>query len=175
MGRDERVSINSFEVGGSNAHVVVESAANFFASRDAAAPKKQTTNDEPHLLLFSANTTQSLKDMVQNYQSLLSQASMNLADVAYTLGNRREHLLRRSFATATKDKLNWTPLCPLGKAARQHYPLSWSSPVRERPGLEWGVNCCSPTALSLARSSCLISICTALGLSHQVGPWRRNF
>ncbi|KAJ5496618.1 hypothetical protein N7463_008605 [Penicillium fimorum] len=104
-GRDERVSINSFGVGGSNAHIIVESAASFLASHKTAQPEKPDT-DEPQLLVFSANTAQSLKDMVQNYQSLLGTTSMNLADLAYTLGNRREHLPHRSYAIATKDKLD---------------------------------------------------------------------
>ncbi|KAF2713296.1 hypothetical protein K504DRAFT_398387 [Pleomassaria siparia CBS 279.74] len=106
--RDERVSINAFGVGGSNAHVIVESAASFLASHQAAEPETPETTRaiEPQVLLFSANTAQSLKDMVQNYQTLLSETSLNVADVAYTLANRREHLPHRTFAVATKDKFD---------------------------------------------------------------------
>ncbi|KAE9363949.1 hypothetical protein N431DRAFT_474945 [Stipitochalara longipes BDJ] len=111
--RDERVSINSFGVGGSNAHVVVESAACFLPSREVSEPEKPDTN-EPQLLVFSANTAQSLKDMVANYQTLLSSNSSNLGNIAYTLGNRREHLLYRSYAIATKDKLDMRPSLSTG-------------------------------------------------------------
>lgn len=112
--RDERVSINSFGVGGSNAHVIVESAASFLASHKAGvAPVEEDSEEEteePQLLVFSANTAQSLKDTVQNYRSLLSNsttsAPLKLSDLAYTLANRREHLPHRSFAIATGDKLD---------------------------------------------------------------------
>ncbi|KAL2017252.1 hypothetical protein VTK56DRAFT_2364 [Thermocarpiscus australiensis] len=111
-GRDERVSINAFGVGGSNAHVIVESAASFLASHHLSEREEPDT-EEPRLLVFSANTSQSLKDMVRNYQSLLGATSVNMADLAYTLGNRREHLPHRSFAIATKDKFdNPTSLSP---------------------------------------------------------------
>ncbi|KAH8728017.1 hypothetical protein GQ44DRAFT_757464 [Phaeosphaeriaceae sp. PMI808] len=109
-GRDERVSINSFGVGGANAHVIVESAASFLASRPEFYPKKtkvtelsNVAENEPQLLLFSANTAQSLKDMEHNYQSLLGKTQLNISDIAYTLANRREHLAHRSFAVATND------------------------------------------------------------------------
>ena len=103
--RDERVSINSFGVGGANAHVIIDSTASFLASRQISEPQKITKNG-PQLLLFSANTAQSLKDMERNYQSLLGETSLDVADVAYTLASRREHLAHRSFAVATKDKFD---------------------------------------------------------------------
>ncbi|KAF9694091.1 hypothetical protein EKO04_007724 [Ascochyta lentis] len=106
--RDERVSINAFGVGGSNAHVIVESAASWLASHQKPEPEtpESTRAIEPQLLLFSANTAQSLKDVTLNYQNLLSETSLNVADVAYTLANRREHLPHRTYAVATKDKFD---------------------------------------------------------------------
>ncbi|KAH7371058.1 hypothetical protein BKA66DRAFT_498750 [Pyrenochaeta sp. MPI-SDFR-AT-0127] len=102
--RDERVSINAFGVGGANAHVIVESAASFLASREQLEGKKRPSK-QPQLLLFSANTAQSLKEIERGYQSLLSsETSLDVSDIAYTLANRREHLKHRSFAIATKDK-----------------------------------------------------------------------
>ena len=103
--RDERVSINSFGVGGANAHVIVESAASFCASRQTYKPGKEA-GKSPQLLLFSANTAQSLKDMERNYQVMLSESSSDIANIAYTLANRREHLAFRSFAIAAPDKFD---------------------------------------------------------------------
>ncbi|CAI7598432.1 unnamed protein product [Penicillium palitans] len=113
--RDERVSINAFGVGGSNAHVIIESAAGYLASHpDSNAnaelharitQKTGIASNEPQLLLFSAKTAQSLNDTVSNYQELLAEdASLNLVDVAHTLANRREHFSRRTFAIAANDR-----------------------------------------------------------------------
>ena len=101
-GRDERVSINSFGVGGANAHVIIESAASFLSPHQKRETEKTTANG-PQLLLFSANTAQSLKDLERSYQSLLGENSTDLANIAYTLANRREHFGHRSFAVATND------------------------------------------------------------------------
>lgn len=103
--RDERVSINSFGVGGSNAHIILESSASYLASRQLDKRDVSIT-DGRQLLLFSANTAQSLKDLIQNYQSFLGETPLNLIDVAYTLANGREHLPYRSFAVATKDEFD---------------------------------------------------------------------
>lgn len=97
--RDERVSINSFGVGGANAHVIVESPARYLASRKALRPATKTKNG-PQLLLFSANTIQSLKDVERSYQSLLGETLLDVSDIAYTLACRRQHLAHRSFANS---------------------------------------------------------------------------
>ncbi|PGG97404.1 hypothetical protein AJ79_09216 [Helicocarpus griseus UAMH5409] len=107
-GRDERVSINAFGVGGANAHVIIESKASFLDSRQTAEPERTTTN-EPQLLLFSANTVKSLKNMERNYQSLVEETSLDVANVSYTLATRREHLTHRSFAVATRGKFTLPP------------------------------------------------------------------
>ncbi|KAF5984768.1 putative polyketide synthase [Fusarium bulbicola] len=109
-GRDERISINSFAVGGSNAHVIVESIESFMASHPQVTAKpvnEPDSQDEgPRLLLFSAKTTPSLKAMNARYQTLLDSGDVsNLSDIAYTLANRREHFNHRSFAIATKENI----------------------------------------------------------------------
>ncbi|KAF4632900.1 hypothetical protein G7Y89_g5221 [Cudoniella acicularis] len=106
-GRCQRVSLNSFGIGGSNAHAIIESAASFRVS----GVSRMTENNErilhkkniPQLLVYSANTTKSLKEMIQRYQIFLETSTEPLADVAYTLANRREHLPYRSFIVSTKD------------------------------------------------------------------------
>ncbi|KAF4958908.1 hypothetical protein FSARC_10906 [Fusarium sarcochroum] len=111
VGRDERISINSFGVGGSNAHAIVESAESFMAAHNRTIAKPVTEpskdDDSPKLLLFSAKTTPSLKEMTANYQTLFETGDISsLSDIAYTLANRREHFTHRSFAVATQDKID---------------------------------------------------------------------
>ncbi|KAI9170607.1 Lovastatin diketide synthase LovF 15 [Paramyrothecium foliicola] len=96
--RHERVSVNSFGLGGSNAHVIVDSARSFNLPKTAV----QDTDLElgPQLLLFSAGSAPSLKSMASNYEEWLAQdptMTDKMKDLAYTLANRREHLAHRSF------------------------------------------------------------------------------
>jgi acyl transferase domain-containing protein/NADPH:quinone reductase-like Zn-dependent oxidoreductase len=111
--RDARVSVNSFGIGGSNAHAIVESPARFLpavAKLPSPSPWPPASN-EPQLLLFSANTSPALKNICHNYQALLddddeTQTSSKLPDIAYTLANGRVHLPLRSFAVATTAKFD---------------------------------------------------------------------
>ncbi|RYO92343.1 hypothetical protein DL766_010347 [Monosporascus sp. MC13-8B] len=117
-GRYERVSINSFGIGGANAHVILDSATRFRAPSRAAAPKRAPL-DAPQLLVYSANTSQALKDMTERYSAYLERAqeTLSLADVAYTLANRREHLPFRSFAIGRRYQPGVaSPPSPQGKA-----------------------------------------------------------
>lgn len=101
--RLERVSVNSFGLGGSNAHVIVDSASSF------NIPKKIKDNDtsmEPQLLLFSAGSAPSLKTMTKDYEEWISKRpdmADHLDDLAYTLANRREHLAHRAFKVVGKN------------------------------------------------------------------------
>lgn len=110
--RLERASINSFGVGGTNAHVIIDSAAR---SGTSGAPAKET--HESLLLLFSANTQESLEKMVDNYRNFLEQDPNCIENLAYTLANRREHLPYRTFfAIASRGNLG--TIHPIAKAAR---------------------------------------------------------
>ncbi|KAI8258243.1 polyketide synthase, partial [Colletotrichum sp. SAR 10_98] len=113
-GRDERVSINSFGVGGSNAHTILESATSYLESRRAKPEAtKADNNDTPQLLLFSAKTAYSLKEMTTKYQAWMSETPpADLADVSYTLANRREHNAHRSFAIASGESFNMATSLP---------------------------------------------------------------
>lgn len=91
--RFERISLNSFGVGGANAHVIVESAATFNAS-----PPTYETPDVPQLLLYTANSTKSLASMIEIYRQWTENNPTKTADLAYTLATRREHLHHRAFA-----------------------------------------------------------------------------
>lgn len=110
-GRLERASVNSFGVGGTNAHAVIDSAASFNASTvSKRAP------DEPQLLLFSANSQKALTSLIDNYRDFVERKPENIGDLAYTLANRREHLSHRTFAIASKGCIGTTS--PTTKSAK---------------------------------------------------------
>lgn len=95
--KHERVSVNCFGLGGSNAHVIVDSEATF----NLPKPNREgRVEDVPQLLLFSAGTSSSLKRMTSGYEEWLTRRPdmvNKLDDLAYTLANRREHLSHRAF------------------------------------------------------------------------------
>ncbi|KAF9763194.1 hypothetical protein IL306_003222, partial [Fusarium sp. DS 682] len=97
-GKEDRVSVSAFGIGGSNAHVIIESAQGLNGPRLAANVRQEET---PQLFVYSANTPESLKMMIDKYQVFLDSTSESMADIAYTLANRREHLPYRSFSVVT--------------------------------------------------------------------------
>ncbi|KAL8790668.1 MAG: hypothetical protein Q9213_000516 [Squamulea squamosa] len=95
--KHERVSVNSFGLGGSNAHVIVDSAASFNLPKPI---REGRVEDVPQLLLFSAGSAPSLKNMTSGYEEFLTKRpdmADKLDDLAYTLANRREHLSHRAY------------------------------------------------------------------------------
>lgn len=105
--RSERVSVNSFGIGGSNAHIVLDSARSFHVPAPARADAKLAAS--PHLLLLSASSAASLQRMTLNFQAWLTNenhgpANGQLQHVAYTLAHRREHLPHRAFMVARRDQ-----------------------------------------------------------------------
>ena len=109
--RLDRVSVNSFGVGGTNAHAVIDSSTNF-----TSANVSQGIPDEPQLLLFSANSQKALTKMINNYRDFAETKPESFRDLAYTLANKREHLSHRSFAIATKGSFGTTS--PMEKTAK---------------------------------------------------------
>ncbi|GKU11020.1 unnamed protein product [Fusarium langsethiae] len=99
--KHERISVNSFGIGGTNAHVILDSARSF----DVAPLVKHTTTS-PQLLVFSANGADSLRQMVTNYENFAEKNPEKVNDLAFTLAHRREYLPHRAFAVAS-------PLGPL--------------------------------------------------------------
>ncbi|WZH49456.1 Polyketide synthase [Fusarium acuminatum] len=94
--KHERVSVNSFGIGGTNAHVILDSAHSF----DLSPPAKRATTS-PQLLVFSANGADSLRTMISNYEDYIEKNPDRVNDLAYTLGRKREHLPHRAFAVAS--------------------------------------------------------------------------
>ncbi|XDG06082.1 hypothetical protein ABKA04_005697 [Annulohypoxylon sp. FPYF3050] len=96
----ERVSVNSFGIGGSNAHVILESFPDTELSRGFAHTARR-----PELLTLSANTQNSLKTQIELFQEYVSQHPSAIRDVAYTLALRRERLPHRAYMVMSGDKL----------------------------------------------------------------------
>ncbi|ROT42957.1 hypothetical protein SODALDRAFT_288666 [Sodiomyces alkalinus F11] len=104
--RAERVSVNSFGLGGSNAHVIVDSARSFNLPKPA--PRDSDRESDPQLLLFSASSAPSLKNTIAGYENWIAKnpaMADKLPDLAYTLANRREHLAHRSFKIVGNNDL----------------------------------------------------------------------
>ncbi|TQN69715.1 Highly reducing polyketide synthase FUM1 [Colletotrichum shisoi] len=99
--RAERVSVNSFGIGGANAHVVLESAASFLG-RPPESPSVMESSalqrDRAHLMVYSANTADSLRRQVVNNQKYIGEHPGSLDDISYTLASRRGHLPHRAFS-----------------------------------------------------------------------------
>ncbi|KAI8933464.1 hypothetical protein NX059_009202 [Plenodomus lindquistii] len=94
--RAARVSVNSFGIGGTNAHAIVE------AYRDSAQENIAPPADDAVLLLHSANTAKSLQQAMDNYRSFVTERSQSLYDIGYTLAAHREALSHRGFSIVDK-------------------------------------------------------------------------
>ncbi|KAJ5431497.1 Acyl transferase/acyl hydrolase/lysophospholipase [Penicillium cf. griseofulvum] len=75
--RSERISVNSFGIGGSNAHVILDSARSFGIF--PVAPRCTVLRK---LLVYSANTVESLKQMIFNYTAYVQKNPARVADLA---------------------------------------------------------------------------------------------
>ncbi|KAI1125318.1 acyl transferase domain-containing protein [Nemania abortiva] len=113
--RDERASINSFGVGGANAHVIIDSAASFGITKAARSVSKGD-----RLLLFTANDAESTRRGAGECSRFVASHPDQLDDTAYTLAMRREHLPYRAFAVVdsanAKDVVFSTPVRATAKA-----------------------------------------------------------
>lgn len=107
--RQERISVNSFGIGGSNAHVILESAS-FHGIQEQTVPAIE--QPRLNLLLFSAKSAQSLQASVEKHSQYLEKhGEACLTDLAYTLANRRVQFEQRTFAiTDGLDGLETEPI-----------------------------------------------------------------
>ncbi|KAJ6443718.1 Polyketide synthase [Purpureocillium lavendulum] len=137
-GARKRASVNSFGYGGSNAHVVLESAEQYLQDSHATSYVSSYLADEadifgddvlasptdvakrPRLLAFSANDETSLRDYVKQLRKHLINPSVrvNLQDLAYTLSEKRSRHFNRAFLLADKTALDEGALV-LGKKSPQ--------------------------------------------------------
>ncbi|KAM4066282.1 polyketide synthase dehydratase [Hirsutella rhossiliensis] len=98
--RWDRISINTFGIGGSNAHFIIDSARSFGISSPSfmkIVDQLRVTAGKKHLLLFSANSAYSLKAVCEGHQRYLDRFPSQLESLVYTLSEHREHLKLRAF------------------------------------------------------------------------------
>ncbi|KAK3685289.1 putative polyketide synthase [Podospora appendiculata] len=91
-----RVSVNSFGIGGANAHVIIDSAKELSNTKDLPNDQERAH----HLLLLSANHSESLKESGSMLEDYAATHMDRIADLSFTLGTRREHLAYRTYAIA---------------------------------------------------------------------------
>ncbi|GAW25636.1 putative polyketide synthase [Rosellinia necatrix] len=112
--RQLRVSVNSFGVSGTNAHVILESAASLMDHTPLPTPISI-----PRLLLYSATTVKSLGRLRDQYRDWAALNPTKIDDLSYTLAHRREHLPLRTFAVIDADgTVNDAP--DTSKASEKH-------------------------------------------------------
>ncbi|KAH7109104.1 fatty acid synthase S-acetyltransferase [Dendryphion nanum] len=102
-GRRERVSINSFGVGGSNSHAILESAASWGFNLS-----QRTTPVESALLLVSANSPASLEQLIEGYRAFVQANKELITDISYTVAHGREHLKYRAAVLVRNDSIENT-------------------------------------------------------------------
>ncbi|KAI0477937.1 hypothetical protein GGR56DRAFT_432914 [Xylariaceae sp. FL0804] len=106
--RDFVVGINSFGVGGSNAHAVLGSAASFGAGRaEESASERTTVSSKPALLLFSAKHPNALKRTIESQQAYHLSHPYRLGNLSYSLAMKRDAFDHRAFAV-TDGLDDWT-------------------------------------------------------------------
>ncbi|TEA20888.1 Highly reducing polyketide synthase gloL [Colletotrichum sidae] len=109
--RAERIGINSFGIGGTNVHIIVESAGSFSGRTAVRGPGNVETpppspplrREPATLLVFSAAHEESLKNMVDSYKHFVDAQPSRLEALSHTLTHRRQHLGYRSFTVVTDD------------------------------------------------------------------------
>jgi Polyketide synthase modules and related proteins len=95
----ERISVNSFGIGGNNAHVILDSAASHRASAQF-----EEASDNPQLLVYSATSPESLQRSIEKYTTYLGRYPERIEDLAFTLANRRQHHSHRAFVVSSREK-----------------------------------------------------------------------
>ncbi|GIC87841.1 type I iterative polyketide synthase [Aspergillus udagawae] len=93
--RCQRVSVNSFGVGGTNAHLIMDSAS---TACGEGLSDKVSHDCSSHLLLVSAKSPRSLDGNIEALKAYIDTSSVCPSDLAYTLAVKREHMVHRAFA-----------------------------------------------------------------------------
>ncbi|KAH0423585.1 hypothetical protein CcaCcLH18_12055 [Colletotrichum camelliae] len=95
--RLERASVNSFGIGGSNAHVLLESAACFGVQSSRRVHDHSPGTSDHRLLTFSARHADSVSRLASDVERYLDREPSLLGDVAWSLNARREAHSHRAF------------------------------------------------------------------------------
>lgn len=102
--RAERIGVNSFGIGGSNAHVLIESAR-CAGVETTPANANEVGDNHPYLLTFSANSPDALRSVVADHEAYLTAHPERLHDLSYTLTVRRESLPHRAYSVVSRNSL----------------------------------------------------------------------
>ncbi|ROV97139.1 hypothetical protein VMCG_07466 [Cytospora schulzeri] len=152
--RAHRISINSFGIGGSNAHfkVIIESLAQYHGHRQLVEPGLQITDGDTHeesakqqLLLFSANSQNSLKQQLDIYKTYTSEHPEAIPDIGYTLAFHREKLPHRAFAICSNGEMTTTSTVTKAPASPPVVTMIFSGQGSQWPGMGKQLIATSPT------------------------------
>ncbi|PYI31307.1 putative polyketide synthase [Aspergillus indologenus CBS 114.80] len=96
--RAERISINSFGIGGVNAHAIIDSPKQCgIEPLPVRVGGGRREESQTSLLLFSAQSRDAVERSINNHQNYIKGSRASSQDVAYTLANRRMHHSYRAY------------------------------------------------------------------------------
>lgn len=109
--------MNSFGYGGSNLHVVLEEAclphgprhvSSYLNDGDEFLMDEEQDSERPQTLVFSANDEKSLKSYIKTISNHLinPRVKVNLADLAFTLSERRTKHFHRAYVVTQNTELD---------------------------------------------------------------------
>ncbi|OJZ90228.1 hypothetical protein ASPFODRAFT_56562 [Aspergillus luchuensis CBS 106.47] len=128
VNRMERVSVNSFGIGGVNAHTIVESAP----SNARGLKRNKDGKRRSYLHVVSADSMESLADRLHATKEYLANRRVPTIDVAYTLGQRRDHMVCRGFVIS--DDYGQPAVSDTRRTPTKNQPLAF---VFNGQGAQW--------------------------------------
>ncbi|KAI5468189.1 putative polyketide synthase [Mariannaea sp. PMI_226] len=115
-GARERISINSFGLGGSNVHMVLDSADSMGVPSRHRRRIIKGNSKRKSLLLLSGNSAPAISELAAKYGKYLEQNPTHLESMVYTLASRRERLKLASYCIADGLTIG-EPAAPSGLAS----------------------------------------------------------